>query len=130
MNNDVRVETIFDCRRLYRSVDFRRRKLRSECQDAQKIEAERTICLLKLNHRVVKSHKPIFIRFTKSENDIRVFFHDITRSVVHQLERALIVWLDEIMLFREPSSTDSLSTRFDHKISRTDEMSVRQVGRP
>ena len=41
---------------------------------------------------------PVFVGFTEREDDVLELVHDVPGSMVHELQRALVVWLHEVVL--------------------------------
>lgn len=68
---------------------------------------------------------PIFIRFTEAKHNVRVFFHDITRSVIHESEGAGVVWLGEIVNIRESGWMKGFPPKSPRKIIPMEGMSVK-----
>lgn len=52
---------------------------------------------------------PELVGFTKCENDVFEFGHEIFGCVVHELQSTLVVWFSERMLLREAVSRDELA---------------------
>ena len=49
---------------------------------------------------------PVFVGFTKGEDDVFELGHEVFRGVVHELQGALIVWFRECVLLGEAVSRE------------------------
>ena len=52
---------------------------------------------------------PIFVGFTKGEDDVFELGHEVCGGVVHELESALVVWFRESVFLGEAVSRDELA---------------------
>ena len=54
-----------------------------------------------------RAHTPELIGFAKGQHDVVVLGHDVSRSMIHELQRSLVVRLCESVHIRKPRPFES-----------------------